>query len=102
MDYKKIYAARGVVEERLKKEKTENRYLRDAGLNVWNFEGPGNIGGRVRAIAIRKRRLQPDQIFIGAAGGGIWRSDDDGNSWNPVNDFLPLFDPARCLRRRAA
>lgn len=61
--------------------------LRDAGLWVWQWLGPSNIGGRVRAIAIR-----PDNsntILVGGVSGGIWRSTNKGSSWTAINDFLP-------------
>ncbi|MFF4874926.1 WD40/YVTN/BNR-like repeat-containing protein [Micromonospora sp. NPDC000668] len=42
----------------------------------WNFFGPSNIGGRVVDIAVDPQ--VPDQIFIAAASGGVWKSDDAG------------------------
>ena len=53
---------------------------------AWKALGPDRIGGRVRSIWIhpKNRRL----IFVGTAGGGIWKSTDAGASWKPVNDFL--------------
>jgi hypothetical protein len=52
----------------------------------WKSIGPGNIGGRTRAIAVHPKRQST--IWAGAAGGGIWRTDNAGASWAPVNDFL--------------
>jgi photosystem II stability/assembly factor-like uncharacterized protein len=64
----------------------------------WQALGPGNIGGRVRTIAIDPRNTS--RIFIGAASGGIWLTEDAGQSWRPINDFLGslsvsslVFDP---------
>ncbi|WP_233563415.1 WD40/YVTN/BNR-like repeat-containing protein [Micromonospora musae] len=42
----------------------------------WHFFGPSNIGGRVVDIALDPH--VPDQVFIAAASGGIWRSSDAG------------------------
>lgn len=42
----------------------------------WNFFGPSNIGGRVVDIAVDPQ--VPDQVFIAAASGGVWRSSDAG------------------------
>ncbi|WP_240033064.1 WD40/YVTN/BNR-like repeat-containing protein [Micromonospora globbae] len=42
----------------------------------WSFFGPSNIGGRVVDIAVDPQ--VPDQVFIAAASGGIWRSGDAG------------------------
>lgn len=71
---------------------------KDAGITNWEWLGPGNIGGRIRAIAIKPSN--PDIIFIGSVAGGIWKSIDAGSSWTAVNDFLPnlavtsiVYDP---------
>jgi photosystem II stability/assembly factor-like uncharacterized protein len=65
----------------------------------WQELGPGNIGGRLRAIAIDPRN--PARIFVGAASGGIWLTENAGTTWRPINDFLGslsvttlVFDPA--------
>lgn len=59
-----------------------------AGLQqrTWIPLGPGNIGGRTRSIVIHPTR--PDTIWAGSIAGGIWRTDDGGGSWNPVDDFM--------------
>lgn len=59
-----------------------------AGLDStkWTSIGPGNIGGRVRAIAVHP--TQPTTIFIGSVSGGIWRSLDDGRTWAAVDDNM--------------
>ena len=71
---------------------------KDAGLWNWEWLGPGNIGGRIRAIAINPSN--PEIIFIGSVGGGLWKSINGGDSWSVVNDFLPnlaitsiVYDP---------
>lgn len=72
---------------------------RDAGIWNWTWLGPGNIGGRIRAIAINPSNT--NIIIVGAVSGGIWRSTDGGSSWSPMNDFMAslavtsiIFDPA--------
>jgi hypothetical protein len=52
----------------------------------WTELGPGNIGGRVRALAIHP--ATPTTLFCGSVGGGIWKSVDGGASWNKIDDFL--------------
>jgi photosystem II stability/assembly factor-like uncharacterized protein len=49
--------------------------------------GPGNVGGRLRAILVHPE--QPDTLWIGSAGGGIWKTTDGGANWSPLDDFLP-------------
>lgn len=68
----------------------------------WRWLGPGNVGGRIRAIAISK--TSPSTMFAGSVGGGIWKTTDGGSSWTPVNDFMAslsvstlVFDPANPL-----
>jgi hypothetical protein len=52
----------------------------------WTDLGPGNIGGRMRAIAIHP--ANPSLIFVGSVAGGIWKSVDAGASWQPVDDLM--------------
>ena len=53
----------------------------------WVNVGPFNIGGRLKTVAVNP--MNPSTIFVGAAGGGIWRSYDAAQSWHPVSDNLP-------------
>ncbi|MFG0331006.1 MAG: WD40/YVTN/BNR-like repeat-containing protein [Phycisphaerales bacterium] len=52
----------------------------------WEWIGPGNIGGRLRAIVIHPD--DPNTIWVGAASGGIWKTTDGGANWRPLEDFL--------------
>lgn len=46
--------------------------------------GPAGMSGRVAAIdAVAS---DPDVIFVGAATGGVWKSEDGGVTWRPVFD----------------
>ena len=56
------------------------------GIQGWEAIGPGNIGGRTRAIAIDP--TEPDRMFAAGVAGGIWRSSDAGASWTPVDDMM--------------
>jgi len=53
------------------------------GIGSWSSLGPGNIGGRVLAILIHP--TSPSTMWVGSAGGGIWKSTDSGISWQKVN-----------------
>src|SRR6185436_7962340 len=53
----------------------------------WLALGPTNVGGRVRSLAFDPRNS--NRLFAGTASGGIWLSEDAGNTWRPNNDFLP-------------
>lgn len=54
-----------------------------AGMQARNV-GPAGMSGRISAIAAVAS--DPKTIVIGAASGGVWRSDNGGLSW------IPLFD----------
>ncbi len=54
--------------------------------NDWVSVGPGNIGGRIRALVIHPTNV--DKIWIGSPSGGIWSTTNGGTSWYPVNDFM--------------
>ena len=55
-------------------------------VNGWAELGPGDIGGRIRAIL--PHPVLPETIWVGSVTGGIWRTDDGGLSWSPVDDFM--------------
>lgn len=61
----------------------------DGGLSAaqWTWLGPGNIGGRVRAVYIDPR--DPQRILTGSVSGGLWQSLDGGARFDPIDDFLP-------------
>ena len=52
----------------------------------WTQLGPGNIGGRIRAIAVHP--TDPNTVYFGAVAGGVWKSVDGGASWTSLNDFM--------------
>ncbi|MEJ2543586.1 MAG: hypothetical protein P8Y99_05915, partial [Calditrichaceae bacterium] len=56
---------------------------------VWVERGPGNIGGRSRAIVVH-----PDNSniwWVGAVGGGVWKTNDAGESWTCQTDDMPVL-----------
>ncbi len=56
-------------------------------LGAWEPLGPGNIGGRTRALLIDPRN--PTVMYAGGVAGGVWKSVDSGASWLPIGDLLP-------------
>lgn len=70
-----------------KKQKDRMPAMRDAGLYYWEWLGPSNIGGRVRAMIIDPD--DADNIWLGGTTGGIWKTTNAGALWEPINDFLP-------------
>jgi hypothetical protein len=53
---------------------------------TWQELGPDNVGGRTRALLIDKNN--PDRMYAGGVGGGLWISGDAGASWSKYNDTL--------------
>ncbi len=65
----------------------------------WSDIGPGNVGGRTRAILIDPNT--PATMYAGGVAGGIWKSTDSGSTWTILDDFMEnmavttlAFDPA--------
>ena len=44
--------------------------------------GPASMSGRVTTIDVQVDN--PNNIWIGAASGGVWKTDNAGVSWTPV------------------
>jgi hypothetical protein len=60
------------------------KLMKTNGISGWTALGPGNIGGRIRAIVIRPSNTS--EILIGSASGGIWKSTNAGATWTPKLD----------------
>lgn len=52
----------------------------------WTALGPGNVGGRVLSFAIDPSNHL--RLYAGAAGGGVWKSIDQGGTWAPTSDTM--------------
>jgi photosystem II stability/assembly factor-like uncharacterized protein len=50
----------------------------------WRSIGPAAGGGRVAAVA--GSASDPKLYYVGAAGGGVWKSENGGQTWDPVFD----------------
>jgi len=56
------------------------------GGGAWSARGPWNVGGRTRALALDI--INEDRILAGGVSGGVWLSEDAGQSWQrrtPLN-----------------
>jgi uncharacterized protein (TIGR03437 family) len=67
-------------------------------LAAWTPLGPGNIGGRTRALLVNPRN--PEIMYAAGVAGGVWKTTDGGRLWQPLTDLLPtlsvcalVFDP---------
>jgi hypothetical protein len=66
------------------------------------------MSGRISALAATKEPSGKITVFVGAASGGVWKSDDGGTRYRPVFDEQPVqsigaiaLDPKilKCLGR---
>lgn len=70
--------------------KAQMAALDDLGAPVqWTWLGPGNIGGRLRSVLIDP--ANPQRMWVGAAGGGVWYSDTGGAAWQPRNNLITML-----------
>ncbi len=53
------------------------------GAMRYRMVGPSR-GGRVTAVA--GHRSQPGTFYMGATGGGVWKTTDYGHNWHPISD----------------
>jgi photosystem II stability/assembly factor-like uncharacterized protein len=60
-----------------------------SGLGVRNI-GSAAMSGRISAIAGMKEPSGKITLFVGAASGGVWKSDDGGTRYRPVFDEQPV------------
>jgi Divergent InlB B-repeat domain/Calx-beta domain/Viral BACON domain/Bacterial pre-peptidase C-terminal domain len=52
----------------------------------WTWLGPGNVGGRIRSIVVHPS--DPQTMWVGSVGGGVWKTTNGGTSWSALNDFM--------------
>ncbi len=76
------------VEEMLFERALLQRQLGTSSASDWTPVGPYAIGGRVNAIVAATGGVP---AYLGAANGGVWRSDDWGVNWQPLTDQLGIF-----------
>lgn len=55
-------------------------------LRRWTWLGPGNVGGRTRALLIHP--TTPWIMYAAGVSGGVWKTTDSGASWNPIADLI--------------
>ncbi len=55
----------------------------------WSYLGPTNISGRCTDVEAVSPRGQQYTIWLGAATGGVWKSVNEGTTFDPVFDDMP-------------
>ncbi|MBA2920390.1 sialidase [Sphingomonas sp. MAH-20] len=60
-----------------------------SGLGIRNI-GSAEMSGRIAAIAGRAEKDGKTTLYVGAASGGVWKSEDGGTTFRPVFDKQPV------------
>lgn len=68
--------------------------------NQWNQRGPINVGGRTRALAIDIKNTS--RILAGGVSGGMWLSNDDGQTWQRTTALNHLSSVSCVVQDRRA
>ncbi len=55
----------------------------------WQFIGPTNVSGRCTDIAVITPKGENYTIYVGAASGGVWKTENEGTTWEPIFDQGP-------------
>ncbi len=55
----------------------------------WQFVGPTNVGGRCIDVAVVAPKGKNYTIYVASASGGLWKTDNEGTTWEPVFDQAP-------------
>jgi photosystem II stability/assembly factor-like uncharacterized protein len=69
---------------------SKNNLFKDNQVTVtanWINLGPTNNGGRMISHAFDP--VNSEILWVGSAAGGLWRTMDGGDSWEPMTDYLP-------------
>jgi subtilisin-like proprotein convertase family protein/photosystem II stability/assembly factor-like uncharacterized protein len=51
-----------------------------------NAQTPGSLPATGRAAGLAISPTDPNTIYVGTAGGGVWKTSDGGQSWIPLTD----------------
>ncbi len=59
---------------------------KNAVLPGWTSLGPGNVGGRTRALVIHP--TVPTTMYAAGVAGGVWKTTNGGANWSPLSDLI--------------
>jgi photosystem II stability/assembly factor-like uncharacterized protein len=73
----------------LEKAKQNRRTFKSDDTINWVLRGPGNVGGRTRAVVVDVSDPTHNTWFAGSATGGAWKTTDGGASWVNISKDIP-------------
>jgi photosystem II stability/assembly factor-like uncharacterized protein len=100
LPFDKYLAAREQINEMQQYATAENRFLPARNelaqqaelvaspevLGAWTTLGPGNVGGRTRALIIHP--TTPTTMYAAGVAGGVWKTTNSGSAWTPLTDLI--------------
>jgi hypothetical protein len=83
-----------IADETMKRDKALSNQNRsntaEAVAGSWSSIGPTSTTvGLGRADRIAFHPTDPDIVFAGSSGGGLWKTTNGGTSWTNLTDFIP-------------
>lgn len=87
MDAKESTYKEGYLMREFQKAKQKASAIRSrrAPTAIWQERGPANVPGRTRKVFISPSN--PDKWYAGTVGGGLWITEDAGDTWSNVTDY---------------
>ena len=70
-------------------EKAVHRARAPSSRLNWTERGPGNVGGRTRALLVDSDDPTRNTWWAGSVSGGLWKTINGGEKWVPLTDDLP-------------
>ncbi len=55
----------------------------------WQFLGPINISGRMTDVEVIVPKGKNYTIFVAGASGGVWKTENEGTTWDPIFENMP-------------
>ncbi|MDR3680392.1 MAG: hypothetical protein P4L41_10540 [Flavipsychrobacter sp.] len=80
----------------MKKENSVSKLSKTTGTqSQWTFQGPASSGGGYHGVGrINMVSFHPtdsNTVWIGAGGGGVWKTTDAGSTWTSISANLPIL-----------
>ncbi|MFH0894412.1 MAG: T9SS type A sorting domain-containing protein [Bacteroidota bacterium] len=95
VDSNGIFANPAIAWQEFEKYKLSHSGMKSNSSGSWTSIGPFTVppggGGAGRLNCIRFHPTDPLKLYAGAPAGGLWISNDGGNTWNCNTDLLPVI-----------